>query len=169
MAQAQPRQRIRSSPARPRREQADFLNACDVGVVALCRGMYGVSVPSRTYNIMAAGRPVLAIVEPRSEIARMVEEEGAGWVVPPGDAEQLAQTILALAGDRQALRRAGQRARHAAETTYSPASRAGGVPGAAAPRARSHPLLMCQASSFGSHTYVCFPGVWAQPRIGATA
>jgi colanic acid biosynthesis glycosyl transferase WcaI len=104
---------------RPRRNQADFLNACDVGVVALCRGMYGVSVPSRTYNIMAAGRPVLAIVEPGSEIARMVEEEGAGWVVPPGDAEQLAQKIESLAGDRRALLAAGQRARCAAETTYS--------------------------------------------------
>jgi colanic acid biosynthesis glycosyl transferase WcaI len=105
--------------ARPRREQADFLNACDVGVVALCRGMYGVSVPSRTYNIMAAGRPVLAIVEHGSEIARMVEEEGAGWVVPPGDAEQLAQKIQALASDRQSLSLAMQCARHAAETTYS--------------------------------------------------
>ncbi|MFN8468102.1 MAG: glycosyltransferase family 4 protein [Caldilineaceae bacterium] len=105
--------------SRPRREQADFLNACDVGVVALCRGMYGVSVPSRTYNIMAAGRPVLAIVEQGSEIARMVEEEGAGWVIPPGDAEQLAQKIQTLTSDRQSLSHARQRARHAAETTYS--------------------------------------------------
>ena len=105
--------------SRPRNQQADFLNACDVGVVALCRGMYGVSVPSRTYNIMAAGRPVLAIVEPGSEIARMVEEEGAGWVVPPGEAALLAQKIQSLADDRRTLLTAKQQARHAAETTYS--------------------------------------------------
>ena len=105
--------------SRPRREQADFLNACDVGVVALCRGMYGVSVPSRTYNIMAAGRPVLAIVEPGSEIARMVEEEGAGWVVPPGEAAA-AGTEDPVAGRRPPYLVACQAAaRHAAETTYS--------------------------------------------------
>lgn len=105
--------------SRPRSQQADFLNACDVGVVALCRGMYGVSVPSRTYNILAAGRPVLAIVQPGSEIARMVEEEGAGWVVPPGEAALLAQTIRRLADNRELLAAAGRRARQAAETTYS--------------------------------------------------
>lgn len=104
---------------RPRSQQADFLNACDVGVVALCRGMYGVSVPSRTYNILAAGRPVLAIVEPGSEVARMVEEEGAGWVIPPGEAALLAQRIRCLADDSERLAPARRSARQAAETTYS--------------------------------------------------
>jgi colanic acid biosynthesis glycosyl transferase WcaI len=105
--------------SRPRSQQADFLNACDVGVVALCRGMYGVSVPSRTYNILAAGRPVLAIVEMGSEIARLVEEEGAGWAVPPGEAVLLAQRIQCLADDGALLVPATHSARRAAETTYS--------------------------------------------------
>lgn len=105
--------------SRPRCEQNDFLNACDVGVVALCRGMYGVSVPSRTYNILAAGRPVLAIVEPGSEIARMVAEDGTGWVVPPGRPELLAQVVQQLADDGGAWPEASRRARRAAESVYS--------------------------------------------------
>lgn len=105
--------------SRPRSEQADFLNACDVGVVALSRGMYGVSVPSRTYNILAAGRPLLAIVERGSEIARLVEEEDIGWVVPPGEPEVLAWRVQLLADHRAAVLAAGRRARAAAEGTYS--------------------------------------------------
>jgi glycosyltransferase involved in cell wall biosynthesis len=105
--------------SRPRSDQADFLNACDVGVVALSNGMYGVSVPSRTYNILAAGRPLLAIVEPRSEIARMIEEDGTGWVVPPSNPDALAELVQGLADDRKAVQAAARRARIAAERRYS--------------------------------------------------
>jgi glycosyltransferase involved in cell wall biosynthesis len=105
--------------SRPRSEQADFLNACDVGVVALSQGMYGVSVPSRTYNILAAGKPLLAIVEPRSEIACMIEEDGTGWVVPPSNPAVLAELVQNLADDRTAVQAAARRARMAAERRYS--------------------------------------------------
>ncbi len=52
----------------PREEQTTFLNACDVGFVSLVGGMYGVAMPSRTYNFLAAGKPILALTEkiPRS-------------------------------------------------------------------------------------------------------
>lgn len=48
---------------RPRNDQVNFLNACDVAIVSLVAGMKGVSVPSRIYNIMAAGKPIIAIAD----------------------------------------------------------------------------------------------------------
>ena len=54
---------------RPWSEQIEFLNACDVGLIALVKGMWGTAMPSRTYNIMAAGKPVLALTEKGSELA----------------------------------------------------------------------------------------------------
>jgi glycosyltransferase involved in cell wall biosynthesis len=106
-------------PPRPRSEQVEFLNACDVAIVALVPQMRGVSVPSRTYNLLAAGKPILAIVDAGSEVARVIEEEQVGWIVPPNDPEALAATIVQIHGSRHALPDMGRRARAAALSKYS--------------------------------------------------
>lgn len=66
-----------------RSEQNDFLNACDVAIVTLSDGMYGLGVPSKSYNIMASGKPILVIADEKSEISLCVTENKIGWVVEP--------------------------------------------------------------------------------------
>lgn len=66
-----------------RSEQNDFLNACDVAIVTLSDGMYGLGVPSKSYNIMASGKPILVIAHEKSEISLCVAENKIGWVVEP--------------------------------------------------------------------------------------
>lgn len=105
---------------RPRGEQIVFLNACDIGLVALIKGMWGTAMPSRTYNIMAAGKPVLALTEENSELARVIDEEEIGWHIEPGNAEVLRSTILELYAQRDRLTEMGHRAREAAFEKYSP-------------------------------------------------
>lgn len=107
---------------RPRAEQNIFLNACDVGLVALIKGMWGTAMPSRTYNTMAAGKPVLALTERNSELARVIDEDGIGVYVEPGDAEALRAAILKLYETRDELAKMGLRAREAALAKYSPAT-----------------------------------------------
>jgi colanic acid biosynthesis glycosyl transferase WcaI len=107
---------------RPRADQEEFLNACDVAILSLVPGMLGLAVPSRTYNIMAAGKPVIALVASASETAKVVREEEIGWVVQPGDPQQAVSAILEAKGNRQRLCQMGKRARAAAETKYSPES-----------------------------------------------
>ena len=48
-----------------REEQNKILNSCDLAVIALAKGMYGLGVPSKTYNILAAGKPILYMGDPR--------------------------------------------------------------------------------------------------------
>ena len=104
---------------RPRSDQSLFLNACDVALVSLVKDMVGVSMPSRTYNILAAGRPILALTEEDSELALVVHEERVGWVVPPDDTESLTETVLAILNDRTPLAGMAEAARNAALTKYS--------------------------------------------------
>ncbi|MBS1793972.1 MAG: glycosyltransferase family 4 protein [Acidobacteria bacterium] len=104
---------------RPRRDQIDFLNAGDVGIVSLVRKMRGVSMPSRTYNILAAGKPILALAEPDSEISRVIEEDRVGWVVAPGDPDTLLKTVLSIYEQRADLGRLGRNARQSAVEKYS--------------------------------------------------
>ena len=105
---------------RPRSDQSNFLNACDVSMVSLLPGMTGAGVPSRLYNTMAAGKPVIAITGPDSEVSLVVQEEQIGWVVPPDQPEKLAEVIREAKAHPDALFLMGQRARAVAEAKYSP-------------------------------------------------
>lgn len=104
---------------RPRSEQNIFLNACDVAIVSLVKKMKGVSMPSRTYNILAVGKPILALTEENSEIARVISEERIGWIVPPDDSVTLEKTILMIEKDRALIEPMKARARNSALTKYS--------------------------------------------------
>jgi glycosyltransferase involved in cell wall biosynthesis len=104
---------------RARAEQDEFLNACEVGVVSLALGMSGAGVPSRLYNLMAAGRPVIAVMDDDCEAAMVVRENQIGWVVPPDDPQKIADAIVEARSDRQRLRELGARSRRAAEENYS--------------------------------------------------
>lgn len=104
---------------RPRAEQQIFLNACDIGIVSLVSRMKGVSMPSRTYNIMAAGKPILAIADEDSEIAKVVYEDGVGKLVTPDDVAGLVKAIYELADASEELKKMGIRAREAALEKYS--------------------------------------------------
>jgi putative colanic acid biosynthesis glycosyltransferase WcaI len=76
-------------------ELQDFLSAADVWLIPYRKDVAGVSVPSRFYNLLAVGRPVILVSEPDAEAALTVAEHDLGWVVTPGKPEQLAETIRA--------------------------------------------------------------------------
>jgi glycosyltransferase involved in cell wall biosynthesis len=103
----------------PRSEQINFLNACDVGLVALVRGMKGTAMPSRTYNLMAAGKPILALTESGSELSMVIEEDGIGWHLEPGAPDRLTDLIVKIVADRHILVELGNNARRAALAKYS--------------------------------------------------
>lgn len=104
---------------RPRAEQSIFLNACDVALVSLVGKMWGVSMPSRTYNILATGKPMLALTEKGSELAMVISDDDVGWAVPPGEPEILCSAIEEIYKRRHDLSEMGNRARNAALEKYS--------------------------------------------------
>jgi glycosyltransferase involved in cell wall biosynthesis len=107
---------------RPRREQIVFLNACDIGLVSLVKNMWGTAMPIRTYIILSAGKPILALTEDGSELARVIEEEGVGWWTQPGNVDDLQAKVFEIFQNREKLLEMGLRARDAALNKYSRAS-----------------------------------------------
>jgi len=81
--------------------------------------MVGVSVPSRMYNILAAGKPILAIAGKDSELAQLIAEENIGWVIEPAAVNSIAETIVLIASDRDKLSAMAQRARSVVTRKYS--------------------------------------------------
>ena len=103
----------------PRESLNDILNACDLSTISFAPGMSGVSVPSRMYDVLASGHPLLAMADADSELAMMIAEEGVGWTLPPGDRDTFVERVLYAADHREELREMGGRARAAAEQKYS--------------------------------------------------
>ena len=106
-------------PLQPRDELCQSLNSCDVAVISFVPGMAGVSVPSRMYNILAAGKPIIAVAEDDSELALVVREEGIGWVVSPNQPVKIGEAVLQARNEPEILKRMGQKAREVAEKKYS--------------------------------------------------
>jgi glycosyltransferase involved in cell wall biosynthesis len=102
---------VRLLPYQPRETLLYSLAAGDAHLVTLAQGLAGLSVPSKTYGILAAGRPVLFVGDPRSDIARLVAEHRCGEVVATGDAARLAEVIATWADDPALTMRMGQEAR----------------------------------------------------------
>jgi glycosyltransferase involved in cell wall biosynthesis len=94
--------------------------ACgDIALVALAEGGEGVSMPSKTYYMLAAGAALLGLCREGSDLAAVIEAHACGLHVPPHDAERAAQAILRLRDDPQWLAQCRANGRRAAEQHYS--------------------------------------------------
>jgi len=98
-------------PTQPREILPQVLAAADVHLVTLKRRMSATSVPSKSYGIMASGRPMVAAVDPGSEVWRLVEEANAGICVPPEEPSELALAVEALCDAPDQRRLMGDNAR----------------------------------------------------------
>ncbi len=65
-------------PMLPRDMQRRLLGTADVGLVTLCEDMLGLGVPGKTPNLLAAGKPILAVMHPQAETSRLLAEERVG-------------------------------------------------------------------------------------------
>lgn len=96
----------------PASRLAEVLASADVLVVPLRAGLAQVSVPSKVYAALAAGRPVVAAIDADTEIPRVLAAAGAGVAVDPDDTEAFVAAVAALADDperRATMGRAGRR------------------------------------------------------------
>ena len=70
-----------------------LLSAADLWVIPYRSDVAGVSIPSRFYNLLAIGRPVVLVSEAYAEAALTISENKLGWVVEPGRPDELAEAI----------------------------------------------------------------------------
>lgn len=103
-------------PFQPEERFVQLVAAADACFVSLKRGFERISVPSRAYTFLSAGRPLITLMAPDADIARLVTENACGWNVKDGD--ELAQLVKSLINDREELSRRGQKAREIYEEQF---------------------------------------------------
>ncbi len=106
----------------PKARLPEVAAAADIHVVPLKAGLARSSVPSKLYTILAAGRPVVASVDPGTEVANTVTNAGAGLAVGPDDPEAFTKAILSLVQDPARARAMGESGRRFVEQWASPAA-----------------------------------------------
>jgi colanic acid biosynthesis glycosyl transferase WcaI len=111
---------VRFSDYQPRERVPEVLASADIHVVPLRSGLGRVSVPSKTYSILAAGRPVVACIDPGTEVPRILAASGGGVALPPDDPTALIGALTALTADPVARREMGEKGRAWVESHVSP-------------------------------------------------
>lgn len=107
---------IRFLPFRPAPEIPSVMAAGDLQVITIKRGLEGVVVPSKMYDILANGRPIAAVASDRTEIARLVRQHGSGIVADPDDPNQLAESVRRIVQHGEVRDRMSAQARELART-----------------------------------------------------
>ena len=101
---------------------SEVLATADIHAVLLRRGLGTVSVPSKTYSVMAAGRAVVAAIDPGTEVTRLIDGAKCGVSVPPDDSAALIEALRTMLADFHEIRQMGERARRFVEQVASPTS-----------------------------------------------
>lgn len=112
---------VRFVDFQPKERLPEVLAAADIHVVPLKRGLASSSVPSKTYSIMASGRPLIASVDEGTEVARVVERAEAGLAVPPDDPAAFTAAVTKLLDAPEMAQQMGRSARRFVERWASPA------------------------------------------------
>lgn len=95
-AEAEGLANVRFLPRVPMAEVGTWLAAADCLLVHLKTDpLFAITIPSKTQAYMAAGKPVVMAVE--GDAADLVRQSAGGVVVPPQDAQALAEAIVGLA------------------------------------------------------------------------
>jgi len=106
-AEARSLENVTFLSAQPKESMPRFLAASDACLVPLRRRkLFEGTIPSKIFEIMASGRPIVLGVD--GEAARIVGAADAGIVVPPEDPKALAEAILHLAANPDRCRRLGE-------------------------------------------------------------
>jgi colanic acid biosynthesis glycosyl transferase WcaI len=100
----------------------ELLATGDIHVVPLRAGLGRVSVPSKTYSIMAAARPVVASIDPGTAVPQILDASGGGVAVPPDDVESFVDALRRLVDDPAERAAMGARGRQWVERSASPAA-----------------------------------------------
>ena len=88
--------RVRFGPFLPASQARTLIADADVGIVSLRPGMHRVAYPSKVMTYLEAGVPVLAAVDPGSDLAGMIEREGLGAASGDRSPEAIAAAVERL-------------------------------------------------------------------------
>ncbi|MBD2450297.1 WcaI family glycosyltransferase [Nostoc sp. FACHB-152] len=106
-------------PFQPREHLPQMLAAADVGLVVQKKNVISFNMPSKIQVLLASGRALVASVPENGTAARAVRQSGGGVIVPPENAQSLANAILELYKHPEKVKTLGYNSRQYAVEQYA--------------------------------------------------
>ena len=103
-------------PLQPHERVSEVYSLGDASIVACKKGTGVSALPSKTWNIMACGKPILVCFDKDTLLERLVVEQECGLFAEAEDAKALCENILSLSKNKKECERLGKNARGYIET-----------------------------------------------------
>lgn len=98
-------------PFQPYEKISEVFSLGDCGLIISKKGVGSNSVPSKTWSVMSASRPVLASFDKGSELDMIVTENNCGICVEANDADAFREAVVKMANERENNAQMGARGR----------------------------------------------------------
>ena len=96
---------VRFIPGQPKDKIQRYLSISDIGLVHLKDDIvFSKVIPSKMFEVMAAGLPIL-LVSPSGEASQIVQETESGRWINSGEPKILLETIVEMSKDKKGMRR----------------------------------------------------------------
>lgn len=92
---------VRLLPYQPLTRLRQLMESGDIHIASLQQEAAGMIVPSKIYAALAVGRPCVLVGPAKTETAKVLEDFAAGYIVPQGEAQKLADIIYSLRHDEK--------------------------------------------------------------------
>lgn len=102
---------VKFIPYQKKEELNYALNAGDIHLVTNAKGIKGISVPSKIYGVMAAGKTIIGVLEEGSEARCILEAAKCGECVEPGKYEELYDLLNYTINNKDLTKEKGLRGR----------------------------------------------------------
>lgn len=107
--------KIKFFPFQEQRYVSEVYSLGDIEILSLANNITKTSFPSKLFTIMAVGKPVFAIVDKQSELAKLIEMHKVGVVADANDPNNVAECIKFCYNNQNLLSSFGDNARAFAE------------------------------------------------------
>ena len=92
---------VKFLPFQPLDRLSESLSMADVSLMGIYPENEGVIMPSKLYSLLAIGKPIICVTDPESEVAKILEQAGAGIQASVNDSRDLAKKILTIIDDQE--------------------------------------------------------------------
>ena len=99
---------VKFIPFQPLDRLAESLSVADVSLIGIYPQNEGVIMPSKLYGLLAAGKPIICVSDPESEVVEILKKARAGVHSSIDDPKELAQKIIDLLDDQDKAQEMGR-------------------------------------------------------------
>lgn len=110
--EASPHNNFFHFPMQPTDQIAYVYSLGDIGIVSLKPDITKYALPSKTWDILSAGRPAICEIDLYSSLCSIIENNQCGYSVAPNDAQALADKIIYLYKHQDECQQAGSNGRN---------------------------------------------------------